>query len=223
MAGRRRLAHDERRAAILRVAREMFSCRPYAAVSISDIAEAAGVSPPLIVFYYGTKRSLYLEVLQTAVTSITEGLRDVPGPPSLDRLRASVRFYAEYAREHRAGFLSLLRGSGESAIPEAAALVETLRRQVADRILADVAADMPPLDDATRTTLIVGIRGYLGYVDAAIALWLDLPDEQRAHVGPDTLADLAVGAFTGTLSALTAAAPASSRPGTAGMAGRPDS
>ena len=30
----------------------------------ADIARAAGVSPPLIVFHFGSKRSLYLAVLE---------------------------------------------------------------------------------------------------------------------------------------------------------------
>ncbi|MGW0755499.1 TetR/AcrR family transcriptional regulator [Streptomyces sp. NPDC002814] len=107
---RRRLEPQERREAILHAARELFSSRPYAGVSVADVARAAGVSPPLVVFYYGSKRALYLAVIETAADSIRHGLRALPGPPSPQRLAAGVRFYAEYARAHRAGFLSLLRG-----------------------------------------------------------------------------------------------------------------
>jgi AcrR family transcriptional regulator len=45
----RRMMPDERRALILRAARDLFSQRPYAEVPVADIARAAGVSPPLIV------------------------------------------------------------------------------------------------------------------------------------------------------------------------------
>ena len=129
---------DERRPLILRAARDLFSQRPYADVSVADIARAAGVSPPLIVFHYGSKRSLYLAVLGAAAGAIRVGLRELPGPPSLDRLRAGVVFYAEYARTHRAGFLSLLRGGQDVA--EAAALVEEFRDELAGQIHADLTA-----------------------------------------------------------------------------------
>jgi len=199
---RRRLAHDERSAAILRVARELFSRRPYSAVPVGDLAEAAGVSPALILFYFGSKKALYLEVLRTAITALAEGLDAVPGPPSLARLRASARFYAEQALTHRTGYLSLLRSGGDPSLPEAVELVEGYRETIVAKILADVAADVPPLDDATRLLLGIGIRGYLGFVDAAIVPWLDLPDDQRALVDPDAIAELALGAFRGILTAV---------------------
>jgi AcrR family transcriptional regulator len=195
----RRLAHDDRRAAILRVAREQFSARPYGSVSVGDIARAAGVSPPLIVHYYGSKQSLYLEVLQTAVTTIAEGLQAIPGPASLERLRASVRFYAGYAREHQAGFLSFVRGGLEGGLPEAAELVGSLRARIAEQLLADVRPGLPALDEAQQATLAIGVRGYLGYVDAVIVPWLDQPEEV---VGTETVVELAVGAFTGMLAAV---------------------
>jgi len=192
---------DERRAAILRAARELFSRHAYAAVSVADIAGAAGVSPPLVVFYYGTKRALYLAVVDSASETLRAGLREVPGPPSLERLAASVRFYAEYARTHRTGFLSFVRSSHERALPEAAVAADRLRTEVAARILADLAAtrESPAPSDAT---LAVAVHGYLGYVDAAITHWLALPAEQREQVSTDTIADLAVGAFTGCLAAV---------------------
>lgn len=195
-------AEDERREAILHVARELFSRRPYAAVSVADVATAAGVSPPLVVSHFGSKQALYLEVIRSAVSSIREGLRAVPGPGSLNRLHASVRFYAAYAASHRAGFLSLLRGGHEATLPEAADLFESLRSEVAARMTADVSAGLPPLDDATRAAVNVAVRGHLGYVDAVVMHWLGLPDDERARVTPDTIARLTTGAFDGAFAAL---------------------
>lgn len=71
MSGQRkrwsRLEHDERRAQILASARELYSRRPYGAVSTMDIAEAAGVTRGLVHHYFGTKRDLYLEVVRELV------------------------------------------------------------------------------------------------------------------------------------------------------------
>lgn len=186
---------DERRALILRAARDLFSQRSYAEVSVADIAQAAGVSPPLIVFHYGSKRALYLALLDAAADAIRAGLDELPGPPSLDRLRAGVRFYAGYAREHRAGFLSLLRGGQDVA--EAAALVEAFRDELAGQICADLTADVGDGGPGTLTRLAV--RGYLGYVDALIVRWLALTEDERDQVTPAMIADVAAGAFTGAL------------------------
>ncbi len=225
---------DERRALIMRAARDLFSQRPYADVSVADIAQAAGVSPPLIVFHYGSKRSLYLAVLGAAAGAIRAGLHELPGPPSLDRLRAGVVFYAEYARTHRAGFLSLLRGGQNVA--EAAALVEAFRDELAGQIHADLTAlrriradpgaaagdevtaagdevtmarDEVTMagDQAVATALtMLAVRGYLGYVDAVIVHWLALPGDERDRVTPAMIAGIAAGAFTGGLAAVPPAA-----------------
>ncbi|MFC5751444.1 TetR/AcrR family transcriptional regulator [Actinomadura rugatobispora] len=55
---------DERRDQILACARELFSRRPYASVSNTDIATAAGVSRGLLNHYFGTKRELYLAAVR---------------------------------------------------------------------------------------------------------------------------------------------------------------
>jgi AcrR family transcriptional regulator len=190
---------QERRETILRAARELFSRHPYAGVSVAEIARKAGVSPPLVVFYYGSKQALYLAVVETAADSIREGLRALPGPASVDRLAAGVRLYAEYARTHRAGFLSLLRGVKEATVPQAATAIARLQDEIAAQILADLALTEPALTPDPATALAV--RGYLGYVDAVVTHWLTLPDDQGGGLGPETIADLAIGAFTGGLAA----------------------
>ena len=189
------MAPDQRRTAILRAAGDLFSQHPYADVSVAGIAAAAGVSPPLIVFHFGTKKSLYLAVLAATGDAIRAGLASLPGPPSLDRLRAGVRFYAGFAHTHRAGFLSLLRGGQESA--DAAALVESVRAGITAQILADLSAAHPALAAAPVTA--VAVRAHLGYVNAAIVHWLALPEPDRSRITPAMLADLAAGAFTGAL------------------------
>ena len=193
------MAPEDRRAELLQVAREVFSRQSYAAVSLADVARAAQVTPPLVTFYFGTKSSLYTEVIRTAVADIGAGLLDLPGPPSVERLHQSVRFYAEHARSHRASFLSLLRGGAEEALPEASELVESLRAQISAWIMQDLAVST---DGADRTIALVAVRGYLGYVDSTIAHWLALPEHEQARVDPDTIARLAVGAFTGGLAAV---------------------
>jgi AcrR family transcriptional regulator len=72
-----RLEYDERREQILSTARALFAERPYGEVSTIEIADAAGVTRGLLHHYFGTKRSLYLEVV-----------RELVGSPVLDVLEA---------------------------------------------------------------------------------------------------------------------------------------
>ncbi|GAB3281434.1 hypothetical protein GCM10027456_74690 [Kineosporia babensis] len=197
---------DQRRAAILGTAGEEFSRRPFSAVSVADLAAAAGVSAPLIVFYFGSKKQLYLEVVRQAADAIAAGLRDVPGPASLERLETSVEFYAAFAQRNRAGFLTLLRGSQDEGQPEVRAIVEELRDTVLSQILADVAAAGVGIDPETPDTAMA-VRSYLGYVDTAVTHWLSLPPPEQEQITAARIAQLAVGAFTGSLGVLSAARP----------------
>ena len=59
-----RMDYDERRRLILDAATGLFLRRPYGQVSISDIADAAGVAKGLLHHYFGSKRDLYLQVVR---------------------------------------------------------------------------------------------------------------------------------------------------------------
>lgn len=78
---RTRLDSDERRGQILSVARQLFSERPYSAVSTTELAEAAGVTRGLLHHYFGTKRALYLEAVRGLVGSpILKAVEALSGP-----------------------------------------------------------------------------------------------------------------------------------------------
>ncbi|WP_181785181.1 TetR/AcrR family transcriptional regulator [Streptomyces phytophilus] len=49
--------------AILRAARYLLARRPHADITLKDVAERAGVSPPLIVKYFGNKNALFAGVM----------------------------------------------------------------------------------------------------------------------------------------------------------------
>ena len=202
---RRRMAPDDRREEIVRAARRLFAQSAYSSVSVAEIAKAAGASAALVIFYFGTKHALYLEVLSVSANELRAGLLGPPGPPSMDRLKAILTWYFEWARDNRDGFLSLLRGEHEVVLPEAADIFEALRADVTARTIADLVE--------LGWTAIVGdpvadlaIRGYLGYVDTTIIRWLSLPPEEAARIDGPAIADLGVGAFSGCLAALAARA-----------------
>ncbi|MEE4275738.1 MAG: helix-turn-helix domain-containing protein [Thermoleophilia bacterium] len=97
---------------ILRVAERLFAARGYRNVSVRDIAEAAGVTHPLIYHYFGSKRALFAAVLEKNQSRIrAAGDRDVPVREMILAL-ARANF-----GESRTYLLSLTRAFAEGMRP----------------------------------------------------------------------------------------------------------
>lgn len=76
---------SEARARILDAAERLFGDQGFAAASIGEIAEAAGVNRALIYYYFKDKRDLYRSVIQTGLDALS-GILDEVGAD-----RASAR------------------------------------------------------------------------------------------------------------------------------------
>jgi AcrR family transcriptional regulator len=197
------MAPADRREEILRAAGELFARSAYSTVSVAEIARVAGASAALVIVYFGSKQALYFEVVSISASELRGGLLGPPGPPSMDRLRTILEWYADYAWTHRDGFLSLLRGEHEAVAAQAAELFASLRTDVTARTINDLvelgwaAVGEDPVAD-------LAVRGYLGYVDTTIIRWLSLPPDEAARIDGRTIAELGVGAFGGCLQTLAA-------------------
>src|SRR5580698_6926276 len=73
-SGRRRLTGGQRRDQLFRVALDLFAERGYRATTMEDIAEAAGVTKPLLYQHFSSKRALYLELADSVAVDL---LREV--------------------------------------------------------------------------------------------------------------------------------------------------
>ncbi|RNL61232.1 TetR/AcrR family transcriptional regulator [Nocardioides marmoriginsengisoli] len=69
-AGTKGVARADREAQILDVACRAFGEAGYAATSVADIAEAAGISKPLIYNYFGSKEGLHAVCVQHAAETL---------------------------------------------------------------------------------------------------------------------------------------------------------
>ncbi len=88
------LAEGERRTRILRTARDLFQRRGFAAVTISDVAAAVGVTTAAVHYHFATKAELYAAVMRFVLDEIQRairGLAAVPGPVN-DKLRQLASF-----------------------------------------------------------------------------------------------------------------------------------
>lgn len=70
-AGTKGVARADREAQIVDVACRVFGESGFAATSVADIAEAAGISKPLIYNYFGSKEGLYAVCIRHAAALLT--------------------------------------------------------------------------------------------------------------------------------------------------------
>lgn len=87
------------RAAILQAARRLLADQDFAAVSIRDIAAAAGVSHGLVQHHFGTREQLVAEIIRVEVTEFAEqGWHLGAVATAEDRARAHQEFRARMVR-----------------------------------------------------------------------------------------------------------------------------
>jgi AcrR family transcriptional regulator len=70
----RRLTAEQRRQQLFAVAMELFAQRGYRATTMDDIAEAAGVTKPLLYQHFSSKRALYLELVDSIAHNLLEAI-----------------------------------------------------------------------------------------------------------------------------------------------------
>ncbi|WP_196943112.1 TetR/AcrR family transcriptional regulator [Streptomyces sclerotialus] len=91
-----RLNVAERREELLRAAIEQIEARGVAAVRVSDVASALGVSNALVLYHFATKEKLVAAAFAHAAEADLAHLRRLLGrrTTAVRRLRAAVRWYA---------------------------------------------------------------------------------------------------------------------------------
>jgi AcrR family transcriptional regulator len=183
-----RLDHDERRRQILQCARRLFSERPYASVSTTELAREAGVARGLLHHYFGSKRDLYLEVVRTMMRVPTNPVPlQAPGRGIEVVIDESVGRWLTMLEHNRGTWLALIGGRGLGRDPEVEEILEEAREQAADRLIEALQTY-----EAARAPdeLRAAIRAYSGFAEAASLQWLE-----RERLTKDQLHVLLVQAF----------------------------
>src|SRR6185437_2523072 len=111
----RRLTAEQRRQQLVAVALELFAQRGYRATTMDDVAEAAGVTKPLLYQHFSSKRALYLElvdsVAQDLLAAINEATSTADGPRQ--QVERGFAAYFHMVVTHEAAF-RLLYGRNEA-------------------------------------------------------------------------------------------------------------
>src|SRR5512144_2627316 len=144
-----RLPADQRRQQLLDVARERFSQQGFHATSMDEIAEAAGVTKPVLYQHFPSKRALYVELLDETGRQLLTALAEATGRAGTPRERVELGFraYFDFALNNRSAFRLLLGTSMRSDV-EFARIVEEIVEAASETISTLI--DIPGADEQRR-------------------------------------------------------------------------
>jgi AcrR family transcriptional regulator len=153
----RRLTAEQRRQQLFSVALELFARRGYRATTMDDIAEAAGVTKPLVYQHFSSKRSLYLELVdsiaQELLAAVREAVLRAEGPRQQVELGFAAYFRLVISREAE---FRLLYGRDHAEDVELGRALRTVEDAIAAAIDPLIAAG---LDDDHRRLLAYAVVG----------------------------------------------------------------
>jgi AcrR family transcriptional regulator len=187
-----RLPAPVRRRQLLDSALDVFATRGFHGTSMNDVADAAGVTKPVLYQHFASKRKLFIELLEDVGSRLASLIAEATATARNPREQVERGFtaYFRWIGANRTAF-SLLFGGGARLDPEFADAVHHVELFLADTIAALIEAD---LDDEHRRTLAHGI---VGLAEATGRHWI----ADALDLDPDILgrqvADLAYAGLRG--------------------------
>jgi len=188
-----RLPAAERRQQLLDVALESFSKQGFHQTSMNDIADAAGVTKPVLYQHFGSKRDLFLELLRELGGRLREavGKAAVEAGGPRQQVENGMRAYFRWVQEHRAGFEILFDGDtrrDREFMSEAAKVERDIAETIASLIVVE------GLGDERRRLLAYGI---VGLSETTCRHWLHNKLDLTADELAAQVAELAWGGLRG--------------------------
>jgi AcrR family transcriptional regulator len=158
-----RLPAEQRRQQLLEVARERFAELGFHATSMDEIAEAAGVTKPVLYQHFPSKRALYIELLEETGRELLGLLAAATGRAATGRERVELGFraYFTFAVGNRNAFRLLFGTSIRSDI-EFARIVEEIIEAVAETISTLIEIPGPDEQRQILANALVGMAESVG-------------------------------------------------------------
>ncbi len=165
---------DQRRAQLLDAANAVFTSRGYHAAAMDDIAEAAGVSKPVVYQHFGSKLELYLALLDRSCERLVEVVAEALASTedNAERVTAAVGAFYDFVSsaggEFRFVFESDLTGD-----PAVQARLWRVNEEIADLVAGVIVQDtaLPPEQSKLLAISLVGV----GQVSARYWVSSDTP------------------------------------------------
>ncbi|MDO5683623.1 MAG: TetR/AcrR family transcriptional regulator [Propionibacteriaceae bacterium] len=184
-----RMPRDKRRLQLLDVAGQVFADKGYHSAAMDDIAEAAGVSKPVLYQHFPSKLDLYLALVDRASEEIVDLVRNaiVGTTDNAQRVSAALGSFYEFVAQAGKSFRFVFESDliGDAQVSDR---IWQAHRDLAEAIGQSIAADtrMPP----THARLL-GIS-LVGLAQVGARYWVgELRDELSAQEASDLVATLA--------------------------------
>lgn len=175
-----RLPAAERRRQLLDEALAVFATRGYHQSSMNEVAEAAGVTKPVLYQHFGSKRDLYRELLRDVGDQLREQVSkaavEAPGPR--EQVEEGFAAYFRWVATHRGGFLVLFAGETRRD-PEFMLEAQRVETEIADAVATLIVVEGLATD--RRRLLAYGI---VGIAETTARHWL----AEDLALTPDDLA-----------------------------------
>lgn len=182
-----RLPAAERREQLLDTALAVFADRGYHAASMNDVAEAAGVTKPVLYQHFSSKRELFVELLQEIgsqlQTRIAKATAEANGPR--EQIEMGFAAYFDFVGENTNAF-RVLFGSGAQRDPEFASYALEVERSTARAIAQLIVVDGEPTGDQELLANTI-----VGMTEAASRFWLSSDDRTDLPTLAERVAKLA--------------------------------
>lgn len=181
-----RMPAAERRRQLLDTAIEVFGASGFHGASMDGVAEAAGVTKPVLYQHFASKRDLFLQLLEDVGARlgdvIVKATADASGPRA--QVRAGFAAYFHFVAENESAF-RLLFGSGTHTDEEFAEAVRRVEAALAEAVAGLIDADLA--DDHRR---LLG-HGIVGLAETTARHLLAEGGVDAPEVHAERVADLA--------------------------------
>src|SRR3989442_7610557 len=158
-----RLPAPRRRHQLLDVARELFAAGGFHATSMDEVAEAAGVTKPVLYQHFPSKRALYRELLEDVGRRLLGDITAATAPADSGRERVQNGFaaYFSFVGDNQSAF-RLLFGASVRNDPEFAEVAESVLELLAGAVAEMIAVDVPPEHRTVLAHAVVGVAEAVG-------------------------------------------------------------
>jgi AcrR family transcriptional regulator len=165
---RTRLAPAARREEILKAAGRLFAERGYEAVSASEVAREASVTPGLLNHYFGGKRGLFTTLVERLAPQSLQVIRVDTTKPVHVRTRSFAKSWVDWVDVNREIWLATTGLDENLTDPDTRAAVEDMRERAIDCFIADYPTT---LSDQPQIRLM--LRSFLAFNRVVLRSWLD--------------------------------------------------
>ena len=163
-----RMPAAERREQLLRTAVGVFAQHGYHATSMNDVAEAAGVTKPVLYQHFSSKRELFIELLDDIGADLRETIAkataDAAGPRQ--QIEQGFRAYFSFVEGSTDAF-RVLFGSGARRDPEFASFARAVETSIAEAISELIVVEGEPVEQS-----LLLAHSIVGMTEAASRYWL---------------------------------------------------